>query len=503
MNVKCFLGSVFLLSFIVTISAFSQNYEISVTINSRNDTVLLGHFFAKNDLMIPDDTLVLKNGKGVFRGNKKLEKGVYFLIGDRKKLFDFIIGENKKFGIVADTADFINLTKFISSPDNDVFFEFQRFNADRGRQFQQLNEQFQIATTDDERNAIRTKMQSLRDERIKYIENLVDANKYLYVSKFLRTLVPVETRLPDPPQDDDGKVTDPGFQYRWYRAHFFDNLNIFDPDMLRTPFYEEKVMEFMTKVIPQHTDTICAEASKILTKAKANDEVFRCIMVSLFNHYATLANKVLVQGYVIPENVWVYLAENWYIPYATWSTAEYLETLRKEVEKKSPNLIGKLAPPMEMLRVLPNEHFKAAALDTAIKNDLHAGREIKDFRKELKSKYTAIIFWDYSCGHCKTFLEKMIPVYEENKNKGLTVITVQTVASREAKSKWIDFVNDHQMYDWTNAWIPYTNKYKDLYDIASTPLLYLLDEKGNIILKKMEPEHFKDFFENQSLRNQQ
>ena len=503
MKVSSFLKTVILLSFMASVSVFSQNHEISISLNTRNDTVLLGHFFAKNDLMILDDTVVLKNGKGVFRGDKKLERGVYFLVSDGKKLFDFIIGDNKKFGILADTADFINLTKFTSSPENDVFYEFWRFNADRGKQFQLLNEQYQNATSDDDRNAIRTKMQQLRDERIQYIENLVDTNKDLYVSKFLRTIVPVERHIPDPPRDAQGNVTDPGFQYRWYRANFFDNLNIFDPDMLRTPFYEEKVMEFITKVIPQYTDTICAEASKILTKAKANDEIFRCVMVSLFNHYASLANKVLVQGFVVPENVWVYLAEKWYIPYVTWSTVDYLETLRKEVEKKTPNLIGKQAPPMEMLRLLPTDHIKAAALDTAIQFDLHAGREIQDFRKELKAKFTAIVFWDYSCGHCKTFLQEMFQVYEEHKNKSFEVITVQTVNTREAKGKWIDFVNEHQMYDWTNAWSPYNNDYKDLYDISSTPQLFLLDEKGNIILKRMQPEHFKDFFDNQTLIKQQ
>jgi len=158
---------------------------------------------------------------------------------------------------------------------------------------------------------------------------------------------------------------------------------------------------------------------------------------------------------------------------------------------------------MEMLMILPPDHFKAAALDTAIKNDLHVGRMVQDFRKELKNKYTAIIFWDYSCGHCKTFLQEMYQVFEEHKNKGLAVITVQTVNTREAKNKWIDFVNEHQMYDWTNAWSPYSAKYRDLYDISSTPQLFLLDEKGDIILKKMQPEHFKDFFNNQTLRNQQ
>jgi thiol-disulfide isomerase/thioredoxin len=327
-------------------------------------------------------------------------------------------------------------------------------------------------------------MNTLRKERIEYIETLIDAHRDLYVSKFLKILVPVETHLPEPPKDEQGRITDSSYVYRWYRAHFFDNLNIYDPDMLRTPFYEEKVFDYLTK-LPIHTDTICVEADKILTKAKANDEIFRCILVSLFNYY--VKSQVIVH-----ENVWVHLADKWYIPYATFSSDDYKETLKKEVEKKTPNLIGKPAPPMEMLMVLPPEHFKVAALDTAIKNDLHEGRMVQDCRKELKGKYTAIVFWDYSCSHCKKFMEEMQEVYEETKDKGLAVITVQTVNTREAKNKWIDYVNDHHMLSWTNAWSPYSNKYRDLYDISSTPLLFLLDEKGVIILKKLQPEQIKD-----------
>ena len=105
---------------LTNVSVFSQNYEISISLNTKSDTVLLLHYYAKKDRIFVSDTAVLKNGKGVFRSDRNLEKGFYFLYGDGKKLLDFIIGDNKKFGIVADTADFINLTKFTSSPDNDV-----------------------------------------------------------------------------------------------------------------------------------------------------------------------------------------------------------------------------------------------------------------------------------------------------------------------------------------------------------------------------------------------
>ena len=487
-----FLKSISLLSVMATIPVFSQKYEINITLKSRNDTAVLGYYFAKSEPMLAYETIVLKNGKGVFRGDKKMPKGMYFIYNDKKK-FDIIIGDQQEFSIVADTADFINKTKFTSSPDNEAFFEFNRYNTERGKLFQQLAEQYRNATSETERSDIGVKMQTLRRERIEYIEKLADANNHLYVSKFLRTLVPPETHLPEPPRDDQGNITDSTYAYRWYRAHFFDNLNIFDPDMLRNPFYEEKLLEFMTRVIPQHTDTICAEADKILTKVKANDEIFRCVLVSLFNHY--VKSTVIVQGNVVPENVWIHLAEKWYIPHATFSSEEYLETLKSEVEKKRSNLIGQPAPPMEMLMVLPPEHFRIAAADTSFKFDLHAGRMYDDFRKGLLGKYTAIVFWDYSCGHCKKAMEEMFQVYETHKNKGFTVITVQTVNTKEAKGKWIDFINEHQMFGWTNAWSPYSNKYRDYYNVSMTPLFFLLDEKGTILLNRITAEHINNFLE--------
>jgi thiol-disulfide isomerase/thioredoxin len=167
--------------------------------------------------------------------------------------------------------------------------------------------------------------------------------------------------------------------------------------------------------------------------------------------------------------------------------------LGKEVEKRKPNLIGTTAPPIEMLMALPPDHFKAAMLDTAIKNDLHAGISINDFRKSLKGKFTAILFWDITCSHCRKTIQELYTEYEKLKDKGLTVITVMTVNTKEAKGKWIDFVNEHQMFGWTNAWSPYSVKFRTAYDISSTPLLFLLNEDEEIIGKRLSPEQLELF----------
>ena len=271
--------------------------------------------------------------------------------------------------------------------------------------------------------------------------------------------------------------------------------------MLRTEQYEDKMFEFLTRVIPQQTDTINAELDKMFARARDNDAIFRYLLVTIFNHF--YGSQDIVRGLVVPENVWVHIAENWYIPYAHWSTEEFTENLKSEVAKRKPNLIGNKAPPMEMLMVLPPEHFRAAAMDTAIKYDYHAGRMVDDFRRDNEfrnSKFTVLYFWDFTCGHCRTGIQSLFNVWEENNNKGLQVITVQLVLTqRQDKGRWIDFVNENNLFGqgWFNAWSPYDHKFRDYYNTSVVPVMYLLDENFDIILRNIVAEHVKDFFDNQ------
>ena len=184
--------------------------------------------------------------------------------------------------------------------------------------------------------------------------------------------------------------------------------------------------------------------------------------------------------------------------------------MKKEINDIKPNLIGKQTPPLEMLMILPPEHFKAAEMDTAIKFDYHAGRMVNDFRSDnqLKSKFTVLFFWDFTCGHCKTAIQELYNVWEEHKDKGLQVITVQLhLSQRQDKGRWIDYVNQHNMFGagWYNAWSPYDHKFRNLYNIASTPVIYLLDENFDIIIRgnvrrSIGVETIKDFFERQQVQ---
>jgi len=73
------------------------------------------------------------------------------------------------------------------------------------------------------------------------------------------------------------------------------------------------------------------------------------------------------------------------------------------------------------------------------------------------------------------------------------------LTERKDKGRWIDFVNENNLFavGWINAWSPYDHKFRDLYNISSAPVVYLLDENFNIMLRNISVEQIQDFFENQ------
>jgi hypothetical protein len=70
-------------------------------------------------------------------------------------------------------------------------------------------------------------------------------------------------------------------------------------------------------------------------------------------------------------------------------------------------------------------------------------------------------------------------------------LAVSTLFGEEGKIKWVDFVNAHKLYDWMNAWNPYSYQYKIQYDILSTPQFFILDKDKKIIAKRIGPEQIE------------
>jgi len=470
-----------LILLLVSAMSFASGFDIRVKVNGLNDTTLiLGHYLNKS--MYPDDTIMLNyKGMGQFTGNRHLPEGLYLIYLPSSRYFEIIVGNDQEFSIEVDTVDFIKSMVVKGSDENEIFLGFQRYMVTLRKQADSITAKIKSEKDPNVRELLSSQLKKINDERISRIENIRKENPGLFVSDFLNATLDI--RVPDPPRDDKGNIVDSTWQYYYYRKHYFDNFNISDPRLLRTPLYEDKVMTYLTKVVPQIPDSLYGQIDYVIEKSRVDSNLFRFMLITLFNYYG----KSNIMGM---DAIQVYIADKYYIRESWWSDAKFIADLKDRVEKIRPLLIGKVAPDVELMLV-PPDHFKSAAKDTALKRFPHVG--MKTTLKQVQAKYLVVVFWEADCGHCKKAIPELYSIYEKSlKNMGAKVLSISTLFGEDGKVKWVDFVNEHGLYDWMNAWNPYSYDFKLKYDVTTTPQIYILDENKQIVAKKIGSEQVEE-----------
>jgi thiol-disulfide isomerase/thioredoxin len=308
---------------------------------------------------------------------------------------------------------------------------------------------------------IKNKLESLNKEVEKYKLDYVKANPGTFMAHFF--LAMKEPDLPEAPVKADGK-RDSVYLYRWYKDHYWDNTDLTDEGLLRTPFFHSKIVLYFDKVLVQHPDSLILAVDKFIEKVRPNKEMFKYFVWYLTNW----AENSKIMTY---DKIFVHMVETYYMTgQAYWINPTVLENLTKRAKQLKPLLIGQPAPNLVML-------------DTSLRPVSLMG---------IKAKYTVIYFWDPECGHCKTESPKLSTFYKEKKDK--YGIEVFAVCSDTNMVKMKDYINKNK-FNWINANGPrtLTQNYHDLYDIRSTPVVYLLDEKKTIIAKKLAVDQLEDF----------
>lgn len=466
---------------IIFFQATAQEYEIKVKINGlANKQIILGHYLSKT--MYPDDTVTLDTkGAGVFKGNKKLPGGMYLIYLPNASFFDVVLGEDQIFSLETDTVNFIKTLSVKGSEENQVFLDFQRYFAALRRQADSVTSLLKSPANSAAKDELTAQLKKFNDQRIAHIENIKKTHPGLFIADFLRATLDVI--VPDPPRDEKGAVIDSNWQYYYYRAHYFDNFDYTDPRLLRTPFYEDKIMTFLNKVIPQIPDTLIRYTDRFIEKSRKDSGLFRYMLITLFNYYG----KSNIMGM---DAVQVHIADKYYITDSWWSDEKFIADLKERTEKAKPLLIGSIAPDAELMEV-PTDHFKNALADTSLRRYPHVGSKIN--LRQVPAKYLVLIFWEADCGHCKTAVPELYSIYERSlKSLNVQVLAISTLFGEDGKMKWVDFVNEHKLYDWINAWNPYSYDFKLKYDVITTPQIYILDENKKILAKRISPDQVEE-----------
>jgi thiol-disulfide isomerase/thioredoxin len=455
------------------LASIAQNYEIKVKINGVNDTVVyLGHYFGEKKYVI-DTTTIDSKGNAVFTGDKELGKGIYLIVMPSRGMiyFEFLIADKQSFSIETDTTNFVEFMKIKGSKENVLFNEYQKEMATVQERRMSLTKEYEVVKDDEvERKRISNEIKELNDERVAYMDNAVKQNPDAFFSKILLSMKDIE--IPDAPKDENGVITDSSFQYKYFKAHYYDYIDFTENGLLRTPIYEGKLNYYFDKMVVPLIDSLLPEANAIIKRTyDGGDSLMFQFTASHLLHYFE-SSKIM--GY---DAVFVDIAEKWYLNgLATWADSTFLSKLTERVEKITPTKLGAIAYNLERMQSVDDKYF-----------DLHS----------IEGDYTVLVFYEPHCGHCKKEVPKLMQYYRDTlKEMNVKIFAFYTQYDHE---EWKDFLDEKELHEegWYNVWDgPYPHsRFRDFYDIYSTPVIYVLDKDKIIIGKRIGVENIKSLIE--------
>jgi len=436
-----------------------EGYDITIQIKNIKDTVAyLGYHFG-DQKFVKDTSKVEVDGVIHFKGTEQLSDGIYFIYSP-SVYFELICNE-QRFRIETDTVDYIRNMKISGSMENEIFNKFQRFMADKQEESKKLSDQIQALNPQqdaDKINVLRAQILQVRDEIETFQVNLSQENKGTFTSRLLMAMQKPKVNKTNENSDDKNQ------QFFYYKSHYFDNFNLSDPGLLKTPLYQPKIDEYADKLTFKHPDSIKVACDYLLSLAEPNKETYRYVLVKLTNKYET--SKIMGM-----EEIFVHLAENYYLTgKAYWADSALVEKFDKRVKEMKPNLIGNIAPEIILLDSLM--------------------RPIQ--LSKLNNRFIILYFYDPDCGHCKKITPQLSKLYQEIKNKNVEVLAACTVTDID---KWKKYIRSNGL-SWINGIDPYyRSNFRADYDIKTTPMIYILNKDKEIIAKRLGVEQIKDFID--------
>lgn len=452
------------LLFLISLMSFGQTaYKLQFKVQGLKDTtVYLGYYYGESTF-VKDTAKVNSNGEFVFNGKQPLRQGVYFLVLDKTRVFEFVVGQTQQFSLTTSTADYVKNMAVTGDIDNKLFFENMVFNMERHKEAEPFIKVIQDSTlSEDQKKDARAAFAKINDKVTSYQDEIIGKHPTTLTARMFKANKPV--KIPDAPKKPDGSI-DSTFQLRWYREHFFDNFDLADEALIQMPrpIYQEKINEFLDKLYVPQPDSLSKAISKVVEKAKKNQETYK---------YAVWVCVLKYQQHEIMglDEVYVNLYDKYFATSEMdfWANAGLKKNLKEHADRLRKSLVGKTGANL----IMQDSNFKPRSM------------------YDIKNKYTVLFIFDPDCGHCKEETPKLVNIYNRKKFD----IEVYAVSADTSMTKMRDYIKEMKM-TWITVNGPrtYVGPYQDLYDAMTTPSLYILDNKKKIIAKKVPVEKVEDF----------
>ncbi len=439
----------------------NKGYRFTLFIYGNTDTVMyLGNYYAGGTYAF--DTARISN-KGMFVFEDKeavLKPGLYFFVNPAGTYVEFAVYNNEKLDFHFDTEEpgWQNNMVVKGSKENKLLFDFHKAN----RAVFRTIDSAKTAMTDSAAFAAFRQHQMLRLDSIKYA--YIDNNP-----KSLLALLMNATRDPDiPDTDKDGNKLSDREKWEYLMEHYFDNSRLDDDALVRTPqtVFKQRLDRYLNVYLKSAPpDIIIRYIDPLIDRAKPSKENFRYLV-------HTLSEKYLQSNVMSYDEIYVHLVKRYIEPgLCEWMSPSTVDMNVKRADTWEKLLIGRPAPPLIM------------------KDDKGQVQSLYN----LKSKYTLLIFWSPTCGHCKTIIPDLFKRYARYKDKyDIAAYAVLSEPDDATRPKWHEFIKANHL-DWINIDGGEANlDWHEVYDIVTTPQIYLLDKDKKILAKKLDAETFEE-----------
>jgi len=444
---------------ILNLSA-ANSYKITGHVEGLNggDTLVvkLAHYYASK-MYLDDSAFVSPNGKFEFTGDTTLPGGIYLVVLPNT-YFEIIMNDQMFFGFETNTENIVKDLTFKNHQENTDFYNYLNYLNPRGKTIKETSDKIKdedTSSTSYKNGRVEiTKLSSeIENYQKKYVKDHPDyfSSKLLLANKEID--VPAMTEIAD---DKERRAA----RYLYYKNHYFENYDLTDTRYLRTPFFHNKVMNYMNKVIVQSVDSISKEAFFLIESCGDNYDMFRYLVITFTKEYEN--PKIMCM-----DEVFYNIAKKYYLSENSrvdWIKDETRTKIAEKVDHMKDNLCG----------------MKAKNL--MLKDTLGAYHQLYDVNNEN----IVLVFWSATCGHCKKMIPKLHEMYLRIKDEH--DVEVYSVCIDADDKEYKKFLNKYKL-SWINIHADKNyNGFRQQFDVFSTPTVYLLNNGKEIIGKKLDVE---------------
>ncbi|MFC2080047.1 thioredoxin-like domain-containing protein [Bacteroidota bacterium] len=429
---------------------FAQGYEVEFLIQDLPDEMVYLSRYSKKEFVLIDSIQAV-NGTFYFHRSEdqpramcrmSLKRPGAMNVQDNSGYIEFIWA-NESFRVFADSKNISETVSFDNSKENSAMGEFRQYEIAYENKMSALYPLIDRYPEKDEfyREAS-AHFVALQKERDAVIQNIINQNKELFVSKIIASY---RSSILKPELKGQERML-------FLQQYFFDKSLINQPELLNAPVYGMKIIDYLKLYGNQNLsfgdqENAFMQAVDVIMANVSGDPELRSFVV-----------EYLLEGFQSfgMEKIQTYIVDT-YVDETCETDAVDLAVERVTAYRKMAE--GEIA----------KDIFIRSRENTMVR------------LSEVESEYTLVIFWATYCKHCKELIPQIGKWYNNERPDNLEVFSVSIDT---LKSAWDEF-NELVDPQWINTFEPrgWEGKSAVDYNIYATPTMFLLDKQRRIIAK--------------------